>query len=72
MKIKISLELWLPGGRGPVRAGADTLEDGTFGRLAAELAEASSEYPAPERSLSRLSHISGLDPRAAGEFLKSI
>ncbi len=72
MKMKISLELWLPGGRGPFRAEADTLEGGTFGRLAAQLAEASSEYPAPERSLSRLSHMSGLDPRAAGEFLESI
>ena len=72
MKLKISFELWLPGSRRPVRAGAETVESRTFSRLASELASKSSQHSGDERFMSHLSHLSGLDPLTATEFLESI
>ena len=72
MKLQITLELRLPGGSRPVRAGAELVEGPALSRLAAEIVEASKEHAANERSASHFSHLSNLDPRSAAEFLESI
>lgn len=72
MKLKISLELWLPGGREPLRAASDTVDSRTLGRLAAELTKSSGGHPADADSSSPLPHLKNLDPQAVVEFLESL
>ncbi|MBN2289407.1 MAG: hypothetical protein JXQ83_08755 [Candidatus Glassbacteria bacterium] len=72
MKPKISLELWLPGSRRPSRTTAETLDCRTFSRLIAETGQPAGALQADERTPGCLSHLRGLDPQAAAEFLESL
>jgi len=72
MKLKLSIELHLPGKLKPLYARSERLDAGSFGKLAQELVEAAERKMPQEVPPAVLEHLSWIPPQWTDDFLSSL